>query len=221
MIASHIHDALDQVRRLQETIITKKMFRGYSGRARLLSGLAALLGAATLSFCSLIPATPAAHLIGWAIVLIVSVLLNYLALLYWFLFDAEVRRNPLMLKPALDALPALAVGGVLTLPLLAASQFNLLPGMWMCLYGLAQVSYRQSLPPGIYRVGLTYIVCGATLLLLSSGTLLLPGIESEALAFTNPWPMGISFFVGEWTGGAIMLEHDYRTHQESPEITGS
>lgn len=214
MIASHIHDALDQVRRLQETILTKRMFRGYSGRARILSGLAALIGATTLSQCSLIPMTPSAHLIGWSVVLIVSVLFNYLALMYWFLFDHDVRRNPLMLKPALDALPALGVGGVLTLPLLVTGQFNILPGMWMCLYGLAQVSYRQSLPPGIYRVGLGYILCGATLLLLSTGILLLPGIEPEVLTFTNPWPMGVIFFAGEWAGGAIMLEHDYKTQQE-------
>jgi hypothetical protein len=214
MIASHIHDALDQVRQLQETILQKKLFRGYSGRARLLSGLAALLGAATLSFCSLIPATPFAHLMGWSIVLGVSVLFNYLALMYWFLFDAEVRRNPLMLKPAIDALPALGVGGVLTFPLLVTGQYNLLPGMWMCLYGLAQVSYRQSLPPAIYRVGLAYIASGALLLLLSTGLLFVPGISMESLVFTNPWPMGVIFFAGEWTGGAIMLENDYKRSQE-------
>ena len=62
---------------------------------------------------------------------------------------------------------------------------------------------RLSLPPGIYLVGLAYVACGALCLLLPSVT------------FTNPWPMGIVFFAGELTGGAILLKdlprHDARS----------
>ena len=101
-----------------------------------------------------------------------------------------------MLKPALDALPALAVGAALTAGLILAGQYDLLCGAWMCLYGLAQVAYRQTLPGGIYLVGLCYILCGAAYLLFPAGT------------FMNPWPMGLMFFLGELAGGLILIHQE-------------
>jgi hypothetical protein len=200
MIANHIHDALAQVRKLQEFILEKRLFKGYSGRARIISGAAALTGTVVLA-SALIPKEPLAHVVGWAVVLLIGVLLNYACLLYWFLWNPEVRRNPIMLKPALDAIPALAVGAVLTLVFLLLEQYDLLFGMWMCLYGLAQVAYRQSLPQGIYLVGLGYIACGACCLL------------STSISFTNPWPMGIVFFMGELAGGVVLMSHRIPTEE--------
>ena len=65
----------------------------------------------------------------------------------------------------------------------------------MCQYGLAQVAYRQSLPAATYWVGVGYIVCGAGCLLLGP------------VPITNPWPMGIVFFLGELVSGAILASH--------------
>jgi len=192
MIANHIHDALDQVKTLRELILEKKHFRGYSGKARIISGLAALAGAVVLSHPR-IPASPYSHLMGWGVILVVGLLLNYVAVLYWFLFDHDVRRNPMMLKPAIDAIPALAIGAVLSLALILAGQYDLLTGVWMCLYGLAQTAYRQSLPKGIYLVGLVYMICGAGLLVMPQ-------------PFVNPWPMGVVFCVGEFAGGCILIK---------------
>ena len=195
MIASHIHDALAQVRRMQSLILERSLFEGYSGKARLLSGAAVLVTASVLS-SNLVPPTPAAHLRGWAVALLAALVFNYAALAWWFLFDPGVRRNLRMLKPAVDAVPALAVGAVLSLAVVLAGQYRLLFGIWMCLYGLAQAAYRQSLPRGMYEVGLGYIVCGAVCLLWPS------------VAFLNPWPMGIVFFLGEAAGGLVLVNHD-------------
>lgn len=192
MIANHIHDALAQVRKLQEIVLEKKLFKGYSGKARVISGAVALAGAAVLSSAAVSPA-PLAHLAGWGVVLAVGLVVNYAAMAYWFFFNSGAGRNPIMLKPAIDAVPALAVGAVFSMALILAGQYNLLFGTWMCLYGLAQVAYRQSLPRGIYFVGLCYIACGAYCLLA-------PGIS-----FTNPWPMGIVFCLGEAAGGVILM----------------
>jgi hypothetical protein len=104
-----------------------------------------------------------------------------------------VRRDRAMIKPAVDAVPALAVGGLLSLAAIRVGQYDLLFGIWMCLYGLAQVAYRQSLPAGIYMVGLCYIVCGSCCLL------------SPAVRFLDPWPMGGVFFAGEIAGGAVLI----------------
>jgi hypothetical protein len=198
MIANHIHDALAQVRTLQEFIIERNLFKGYSGKARIVSGFAALTGAVILS-SGRIPDSPWAHLAGWSAVLAAGVVANYAALLYWFLFDPQAKRNPLMLKPALDALPALALGAALTLAIILHKEFDLLFGVWMSLYGLAQIAYRNSLPRGIYRTGLLYMACGAACLL------------SPNVRFTNPWPMGIAFFMGELAGGAVLIRDHLRT----------
>jgi hypothetical protein len=201
MIASHIHDALAQVKRLQEVILSKQFFRGYSGKARIISGTIALAASAVMD-SKHVPCIPEAHLAGWAIVLAAGLMVNYTALFYWFLFDPETRRNPIMLKPALDAIPALAVGGVLTVAMIRYDQCDMLFGVWMCLYGVAQTAYRQSLPRGIYFVGLGYIAAGAYCLV------------AESIYFLDPWPMGIVFFAGEWIGGIVLILNETKTTEE-------
>lgn len=112
MIANHIHDALSQVKNLQELIIEKRRFRGYSGTARIVGGVVALAGAAVMAGDS-IPDSPWAHLIGWGVVLVLSSLINRAALAYWFFFDPEAQRELGKLRPVFDTLPVLAVGGII------------------------------------------------------------------------------------------------------------
>ena len=190
MISNHIHDALRQVHTLQELIVARQKFRGYSGKARIVCGCTALTAAVILS--KFAADNINVHLIGWGIVLAISLAINYICLLTWFLSDQKVKSNPHLLKPAIDAVPALAVGAVISLTLILHQQYDLLPGVWMMLYGLAQVAYRNSLDTGIYVVGIAYIITGATCILIPN------------LSFTNPWPMGITFFTGEICGGLIM-----------------
>jgi hypothetical protein len=197
VIAAHIHDALAQVRRLQTLVLDRSLFEGYSGKARLLCGALALAAALALS-SRCVPPRPDAHLLGWAIALGVALVLNYGSLAWWFLFDPRVRRNPRLLKPAIDAVPALAAGAALSLSLILSAEYDLLFGVWMSLYGLAQVAYRQSLPRGIYWVGLAYLLCGSVCLLLPS------------ISFLNPWPMAAVFFLGETAGGFILIKHENR-----------
>ena len=191
MISNHIHDALAQVRTLQEMILEKRLFKGYSGRARIASGSLALACAAILA-SPWIPATPQAHLTGWGAVLVIALLLNYGALASVFVLNPAFRQNPLMMKPAIDAVPPLAVGGVLSLALILLGQYNLLFGTWMALYGLAHTSCRHSLPQWNYSVALFYLLSGGLCLVT-------PGVS-----FLNPWPMGIVFFAGELVGGSVL-----------------
>jgi hypothetical protein len=189
MIANHIHDALAQVRKMRELILAKRNFRGYSGAARALGGLAALCGAAFISSIQ-ISKTPESHLLVWGAVLSVSLVINYGALFRWFFFDKEAERDLRKLLPAIDALPALGAGAALTFALILHQQYGFLFGVWMLLYGLAHVSYRLSLPGENYIVGLFYILCGGVSLFIFND-------------FSNPWPMGITFFIGETIGGFI------------------
>lgn len=146
-----------------------------------------------------VPATNITHLIGWGVVLVVGLAVNYASLFYWFLFNKAVGRNVVMLKPAMDAIPSLGMGALFSWVFIMSGQYNLLFGTWMCFYGLAQVAYRNSLPVGIYYGGLGYMICGAGLLL------------SGAASFVNPWPMGIVFFLGELAGGIVLLKRKGRS----------
>ena len=202
MIANHIHDALAQVRKLQRFILERNRFHGYSGTARMLGGLGAL--ALTVLLASLaIPRTPLAHLVAWGSLMTLALVLNYGAVAAWFLRDPEVGRKIERLTPVVDALPALAVGGILSVALVMHEAYDFLPGMWMCLYGLAHISYRHSLPQANYAVGLFYMLAGALCLLC-----LRP-------SFVNPWPMGLVFFFGETAGGFIFLRDNNRERETS------
>ncbi len=196
MIANHVHQALAQVRELQQKILERQRFKGYSGRARALTGTLALLTAAIMNSAAF-PKSVNAVLLGWGIMFLVGFFLNYGSLFHWFLFDPRVKRDFRRLKPALDAIPALFVGGILTLTLIKNGDYHYLFGTWMCLFGLANLSSRYVLPPKIWLVGLFYVACGS-LFFLNSG-----------ISFLNPWPVGIVFFVGEWAGGIVLHFDDF------------
>lgn len=202
--------ALSQVRQMHEALLERKQFRGYSGTARFTGGCVAWIGAAVLSL-EIVPRQPLPHLVGWVTVLGMALLLNYGALLRWLLEAKPRRRSVAEVMPILDAVPALAVGGVLSLALVVhglqrdAQYLNLLFGTWMCIYGLVHVVYRKTLPTGIYGLGIFYVACGATCLLA-------PGIS-----ITQPWPMGVVFGTGECLGGVILHQANRRVRQQNRE----
>ena len=198
--SSDPHELLGHLNRLRETVGDRQQFRGYSGSARMAGGLAALATAGVLA-SPYVPPTPLAHLLGWSVLLVIGGIVNYVALLRWFLFSPDAGRKLFNLRPALDALPALAAGGLLSAGAVLHGNYDLLFGIWMCCYGAVHGAYRRNLPPSNYAVGIFYLAAGAACLLI-------PG-----LPFTNPWPMGLTFFVGESIGGAISLVSNYKTYR--------
>ncbi len=187
MIANHVHDALRQVDRLRELVLDRRRFLGYSGKARVIGGVVALSGAAAI-YAFRLPVDPWLHFFAWCGVLAVALILNYGGLFLWFAAGGGFRGELSRLAPALDAVPSLAVGAFATVALPLRGAFDLLPPIWMCLYGLTHVPYRLNLPRSNYYVGLFYISAGVLFLLWRQ-------------PFTNPWPMGVVFFVGEVAGG--------------------
>lgn len=192
MIANHIHDALGQVRRLQELILEKRKFTGYSGTARMLGGSVALFGCVLMG---LYLDSYTAHLVGWGCILAIALAVNYGALMLWFVQLPDRERNLPTIFPALDAMPPLAVGALLSAALLIKGHPDLLFGTWMCLYGLAHTTCRTALPRGNWWLGFYYLACGAFFLLW-------PGTS-----FMKPIPAGMVFLVGEWIGGIIFHRH--------------
>jgi hypothetical protein len=190
MISEQIQFALSQVQELQQKILEKQRFKGYSGRARALSGTGCFLAAAFMG-TRYYPQSISAHVIAWGLVFALALLLNFGAMLYWFLFDAGTERHVRTLKPIMDILPPIAGGGVLTLILMREGLHVYLFGMWMCLFGLANLAMRHALPRRIWLLGLAYTLSGIAFLMWP-------------VPFLNPWPMGIVFFVGEWAAGFIL-----------------
>ena len=191
MISNQIQHAIIQVRELQQAIIEKQRFKGYSGRARAICGTLALLTAFIMSLPSF-PDKAMAHIVGWGVIFLIGLLLNFGVLIHWFLYDPKVQRNIRRLKPLMDALPPLFVGTILTLAMIAAEEHRFLFGLWMSIFGLANLSTRHVLPKKIWMVGVFYIACGVIFLL------------TPEIPFTNPWPVGIVFFLGEWAGGIVL-----------------
>ena len=205
MESNDIGSALRQVRRIQCLIGERGTFRGYSGTARIAGGVAALSGACVLAAAP-IPATPLAHLAGWGAVLAAALAVNYVSLFVWFLFHPEANRDVLKLAPAVDAVPALAVGAAMSAAAVLHGTFDLLFGIWMCCYGLAHMPYRKSLPIANYGVGVFYLVAGTACLLFTAN-------------FTNPWPMGLVFFAGETAGGLILRDVNRPPQSAAPVAT--
>ncbi|HSE41483.1 MAG TPA: hypothetical protein VLH08_12045 [Acidobacteriota bacterium] len=189
MDGNPVQQALAEVRDLQKKILEKQRFKGYSGRARAISGTLALITAGVMSL-PFYPQTIPAHLLGWTTLFIASIALNFGAIFYWFLLDTK--RDLKRLRPLLDVLMPLIVGAILTLTFIMHGQYSYLFGTWMCLFGLANFATRHTVPRSIWIPSLFYVACGTILLV------------QRDLSFLNPWPMGIVFFIGEWAGGIIL-----------------
>lgn len=191
MSANHIQDALGAVQQLRQIMLQRQPFRGYSGPARLLSGIVALLAAVVMSHASF-PTTIQAHTVGWGVVFLVATLTNFGAVLYWFLHDPLIKVDFRRLKPVLDTIPPLFVGAVLTFVLIWNGQHRFLFGTWMCMFGLSNLASRYVLPSWVTVIGIFYILGGALCLV------------SPTIQFQDPWPMGLIFFVGEAAGGLVL-----------------
>lgn len=204
MVANHIHDALLQVRRLQELILEKRQFRGYSGTARIVGGSITLIGSLVMSQAAF-SQQEGVHLLGWLIVASIALAANYGALTLWYIQLPNDERKRTRVRPVFDAFPALITGGALSVALVIRGYPDLLFGIWMCFYGLAHTSCRADLPRENWFLGFYYLFCGIFFMLW------------QGVSFFNPWPMGLVFLAGETVGGIIFHRHKYAKRELADE----
>ncbi len=198
MTMDSIRQALTQVQEIHQRVIDRQQFKGFSGTARIVSGGIALGGSLILN-SEIIIKTELSHFVGWCIIGAIAMVLNYGAILYWFLFDPQVERNYRKLKPTAEVMPPLLIGAVLSIVMTRADLYQYLFGLWMCMFGLCNLAVSHALPRPIGLVGIYYIVYGVAFLLIPYDS------------FLSPIPMGIIFFVGEFVGG-IILNTDRRRY---------
>jgi hypothetical protein len=191
MNESDVDEALSRVRQMRELVLDRQGFVGFSGAARMVGGVAALVTALILRYA--VPAEPRLHLLGWGALLVAGLAVNFAALFYWLFKNRRVVRLA-ELWPVWEVFPTLLVGAALSVALIRTGQVDLLFGAWMALYGASHMAYRRSLPFPIYCGGLAYVAAGIFFLLWPDVT------------FTDPRPMGLVFGLGELFGGWVLVK---------------
>lgn len=154
--------AADQLRYIRETMQSAGEFTGVPGWGGAATGLTAVATAYIASR----QATPLAWLSVWLVeaLLAISILAPSAA--------AKARRTSggLLSGPGrkflLSFAPPILVGALLTLALVRAGLFGLLPGVWLLLYGTAIVTGGAFSARVVPVMGLCILVLGAAALLL-------------------------------------------------------
>jgi hypothetical protein len=171
-------------------------FRGYGPASVASSGVLALAVASAQAFWAKdLGRDVTSFLAVWVATAAVSVVLSTL--------ETIVRARRVhsgfaseMLQSALEQfLPATIVGLLLTGVLLLAAPTDLwmLPGLWELIFSLGVFASCRFLPRQMFGVGVWYLVCGLTCLMIEGGPRVL-----------SPWEMGIPFGVGQLLVAAVL-----------------
>jgi len=164
-----LHDrAADDLRYIRSAMERAGAFTAVSGRGYILLGLSALVAA----FFAARTTTLSAWLTVWGAELLIAATIAAITT------TQKARRMGMPLaggsgrKLLLGFTPVMAAGGALTFALLQADARELLPGMWLAVYGAAVVA------GGVYSIRPVPIL-GASLLALGSLALLVPSIPGD------------------------------------------
>jgi hypothetical protein len=189
-----VEEAIKNVRELKLRIIDHQLFKGFSGTARILSGVAALLAAIVMANAAY-PKTVTHILAGWGVLCTLAVFLNAGAMLGRFLSTRQGLTDWTRLRPILNILPPFLLAAFLSLQFVLHDMHASLYGMWMGMFGLMHLAARHTLPQANAYIGWFFLGAGMYFLL-------------HPPLFTNPWPMGVVFFIGEVVGGIIFCRRE-------------
>lgn len=184
--------AMADLRFIRETMESVSSFSAFSGWGLILIG-------AVATTCGLLAArqpTRLRWLMAWVAAAAVSAVIGALSTAR----KARTARQPLIPGPArkfaLSLAPALLSGALLTGALERAERFDLLPGMWLLLYGAGLVA------AGAWSVKVVPVI-GATFMVLGAAGLLLPLAWSNWLLIAGFGGLHVTFgaVVGRKHGG--------------------
>jgi hypothetical protein len=191
-----LSQALAEISAIRAQVARGTQFRGYGPASIAASGVLALVVASAQAFCSRdLGRDVASFLAVWVATAAVSVVLSTL--------ETIVRARRVhsgfaseMLHSALEQfLPAMIVGLLLTGVLLLGAPADLwmLPGLWELIFSLGVFASCRFLPRQMFGVGVWYLACGLTCLMMGSGPRVL-----------SPWEMGIPFGMGQLLVAAVL-----------------
>ncbi|MGA2186921.1 MAG: hypothetical protein ABSH33_00220 [Steroidobacteraceae bacterium] len=193
---TELSHALAEISAIRAQVARGTQFRGYGPASVAASGALALVVASAQAFWWREPGRDVtAFLAVWVATAAVAVALSAL--------ETVVRARRVhpgfaceMLRSALEQfLPATIVGLLLTGVLLLAAPTDLwmLPGLWELIFSLGVFASCRFLPRQMFAVGVWYLSCGLTCLMVESGPRVL-----------SPWEMGIPFGVGQLLVAAVL-----------------
>jgi hypothetical protein len=163
-IPLHEH-ALDNLRFIRDTMERAGSFTAVPGWG----GVAMGLTAAVAAYVASRQATPDAWLWAWIVEAVAGILIGLIAMIrkarctFASLWSAPAR------KFALGFCPPLIVGAVLTFVLAAAQAHWLIPGIWLCLYGVAVMAGGAFSVRVVPVMGMAFIAAGLASLLSPPG----------------------------------------------------
>lgn len=149
--------AMDNLRFIRETMERAGSFTAVSGWGQVVIGIAAVLAA---WLASLQPSTTETWLATWSVAAVVSVLVGVLTTA----MKARSVRMPMLTGPGrkftLSLAPPLAAGAVLTAVLYRAGMADVLPGVWLLLYGAGIITAGAFSVSAVPVMGLCFMVVG-------------------------------------------------------------
>jgi len=160
-----LHDrAIDDLRFIRETMVRSASFTAISGL-----GVAAMGGVAILAFLLARGTSPQ----GWVGVWMGAAVAGFLIAVTATIRKANRIGETITTGPGrrlvLGSAPALAAGFLLTWPILATGRVELLPPMWILMYGTAVTAGGAFSVRPVPLMGLVFLGVGAGALLLPTG----------------------------------------------------
>ncbi|MBL8694353.1 MAG: hypothetical protein JNJ88_09685 [Planctomycetes bacterium] len=199
-------EALAQIRQIRGQLARQEVYRGM--RAASVAGTALVAQVAALTQPLLVPLpeqTPSAWVLLWvcAALAAAALLLGQLA---WSSARASSQERAATGAALAAFLPPIAVGALVTAPLVAHGDFDLLPGLWAIFAGLALFATRSMLPKASGAVASAYVLGGAATLLFLRGA-----------AALSPWVMGTLFGAGQLAASVVLYWNLERVARDGEE----
>lgn len=156
-----LHDrAMDNLRYIRETMERARPFTGISGRGEM------AIGATALVACLIAAQQPTFKL--WVAIWLAEGLISLLIAGWSMDRKARTAQMPLFSgsgrKAVFSLAPPVIAGGLLTLVLLRVGLTNIIPGVWLLLYGTGVITGGMFSVRAVPAMGLCFMVLGAVAL---------------------------------------------------------
>ena len=184
--------AADQLAFIRDTMVRAGRFTSVSGAGTILTGVLGTIAAILTPYAG----APEQRLALWLVTALVAVPLSLIAIARKANRSGQSLRTGPARTFALAFVPALVAGALLTIALVRASAWDLLPGAWLTCYGAAIVS------GGAFSVRAVPVL-GALIIALGAAALFLPAITHAWLlgAGFGALHLGFGIFIARYHGG--------------------
>jgi hypothetical protein len=163
-----VRQALADLAEVRVRLASVQRFYGLSGKAAIASGAVAVsAGFVQRAFDGDPRSVTDAHLYLaiWLSCLAAALAINYGALLLWLARRRGSQARMQVRTVGLTILPAIVIGGVLTVSLATHGIWWMLPGTWCMCYALGLFASKAMLPDAVMVVAVAFAAFGAVLLL--------------------------------------------------------